>query len=103
MHHGCRASLEQRNGRGLRQGNQWNTVLEYRYITDKLDGKSWQVLAIKDRFINAFMKADGNVRSIEGDAAADNGEDNAGDIMSSFSEASWLPTCIATDQDERKT
>ncbi|MEG2433951.1 MAG: helicase-related protein, partial [Acinetobacter sp.] len=50
--------LEQRNGRGLRQGNQWNTVLEYRYITDKLDGKSWQVLAIKDRFINAFMKAD---------------------------------------------
>lgn len=83
--------LEQRNGRGLRQGNQWNTVLEYRYITDKLDGKSWQVLAIKDRFINAFMKADGNVRSIEGDAAADNGEDNAGDIMSSFSEASGDP------------
>jgi len=83
--------LEQRNGRGLRQGNQWNTVLEYRYITDKLDGKSWQVLAIKDRFINAFMKADGTVRSIEGDAAADNGEDNAGDIMSSFSEASGDP------------
>jgi hypothetical protein len=89
--------LEQRNGRGLRQGNQWNTVLEYRYITDKLDGKSWQVLAIKDRFINAFMKADGNVRSIEGDAAADNGEDNAGYyvlILRSF----WRPTCIATDQ-----
>ncbi|MEG2433795.1 MAG: hypothetical protein RSB25_19370, partial [Acinetobacter sp.] len=57
--------LEQRNGRGLRQGNQWNTVLEYRYITDKLDGKSWQVLAIKERFINAFMKADENVRTIE--------------------------------------
>ena len=86
--------LEQRNGRGLRQGNQWNTVLEYRYITDKLDGKSWQVLAIKDRFINAFMKADVNVRSIEGDAAADNGEDNAGDIMSSFSEASGDPRVL---------
>ena len=27
--------LEQRNGRGLRQANQWNTVLEYRHITDK--------------------------------------------------------------------
>ncbi|MDD4852971.1 MAG: PLxRFG domain-containing protein [Acinetobacter towneri] len=88
------SELEQRNGRGLRQGNQWNTVLEYRYITDKLDGKSWQVLAIKDRFINAFMKADGNVRSIEGDAAADNGEDNAGDIMSSFSEASGDPRVL---------
>lgn len=86
--------LEQRNGRGLRQGNQWNTVLEYRYITDKLDGKSWQVLAIKDRFINAFMKADGNVRTIEGDAAADNGEDNGGDIMSSFSEASGDPRVL---------
>lgn len=86
--------LEQRNGRGLRQGNQWNTVLEYRYITDKLDGKSWQVLAIKDRFINSFMKADANVRSIEGDAAADNGEDNAGDIMSSFSEASGDPRVL---------
>lgn len=86
--------LEQRNGRGLRQGNQWNTVLEYRYITDKLDGKSWQVLAIKDRFINSFMKADGSVRSIEGDAAADNGEDNGGDIMSSFSEASGDPRVL---------
>lgn len=86
--------LEQRNGRGLRQANQWNTVLEYRYITDKLDGKSWQVLAIKDRFINSFMKADGSVRSIEGDAAADNGEDNGGDIMSSFSEASGDPRVL---------
>ncbi|WAU72378.1 PLxRFG domain-containing protein [Acinetobacter sp. TR11] len=94
--------LEQRNGRGLRQGNQWNTVLEYRYITDKLDGKSWQVLAIKDRFINSFMKADGNVRSIEGDAAADNGEDNAGDIMSSFSEASGDPRVLQRIQMKEK-
>ncbi|WMW72933.1 PLxRFG domain-containing protein [Acinetobacter bereziniae] len=86
--------LEQRNGRGLRQGNQWNTVLEYRYITDKLDGKSWQVLAIKDRFINSFMKADGSVRSIEGEAASDNDGDNAGDIMSSFSEASGDPRVL---------
>ncbi|MEG2433806.1 MAG: hypothetical protein RSB25_19425, partial [Acinetobacter sp.] len=87
---------------GLRQGNQWNTVLEYRYITDKLDGKSWQVLAIKDRFINAFMKADGNVRTIEGDAAADNGEDNAGDIMSSFSEASGDPRVLQRVQMKEK-
>jgi hypothetical protein len=32
--------LEQRNGRGHRQGNRWNTVLEYRYISAKLDGGS---------------------------------------------------------------
>ncbi|MGR5465470.1 helicase-related protein, partial [Photobacterium damselae] len=31
-------SLEQRNGRGHRQGNTWNTVFEYRYITERLDG-----------------------------------------------------------------
>src|SRR5690606_577740 len=37
--------LEQRNGRGHRQGNQWNTVMEYRYLTDRLDGRRWQVLA----------------------------------------------------------
>lgn len=67
---------------------------EYRYITDKLDGKSWQVLAIKDRFINSFMKADGSVRSIEGDAAADNEGDNVGDIMSSFSEAAGDPRVL---------
>jgi hypothetical protein len=48
--------LEQRNGRGWRQGNQWNTVLEYRYITEKLDGRRWQVLAVKDRFIKAFLE-----------------------------------------------
>jgi len=60
--------LEQRNGRGWRQGNKWNTVLEYRYITEKLDGRRWQVLAIKQRFITAFLKADESVRVIEGDA-----------------------------------
>ena len=94
--------LEQRNGRGLRQGNQWNTVLEYRYITDRLDGKSWQVLAIKQRFINAFMKADANVRSIEGDAAADNDGDNGGDIMSSFSEAAGDPRVLMRIQSKGK-
>ncbi|MCA0421944.1 MAG: hypothetical protein LCH61_01245 [Proteobacteria bacterium] len=63
--------LEQRNGRGERQGNTWNTVLEYRYLTEGLDGRRWQVLAIKDRFIKAFLKAKEGVRNIEGDAADD--------------------------------
>ena len=63
--------LEQRNGRGWRQGNTWNTVLEYRYITERIDGKRWQVLAVKDRFIKAFLQADANTRVIEGDAVSD--------------------------------
>lgn len=79
--------LEQRNGRGHRQGNQWNTVLEYRYITDRIDGRRWQVLAIKQKFITDFLKADGSVRVIEGDAAAD----EESDILSTFAEAAGDP------------
>jgi N12 class adenine-specific DNA methylase/phospholipid N-methyltransferase len=82
--------LEQRNGRGLRQGNQWNTVLEYRYITDRLDGKRWQILAVKQRFINAFMKSNGMTRNIEGEAA----EDEQNDILESLSEASGDPRIL---------
>lgn len=82
--------LEQRNGRGLRQGNQWNTVLEYRYMTDRLDGRRWQILAIKQRFINAFMKSNSDTRVIEGDAASD----EESDILQSFSEAAGDPRIL---------
>lgn len=82
--------LEQRNGRGQRQGNQWNTVLEYRYMTDRLDGKRWQILAVKQRFITAFMKANGDTRTIEGDAAAE----EQSDILESFSEAAGDPRVL---------
>lgn len=82
--------LEQRNGRGQRQGNQWNTVLEYRYITDRLDGRRWQILAIKQRFITAFMKANSDNRVIEGDAASD----EESDIVQSFSEAAGDPRIL---------
>lgn len=68
--------LEQRNGRGWRQGNTWNTVFEYRYVTERIDGKRWQVLSVKDRFIKAFLKADESVRVIEGDAVSEDEEDS---------------------------
>lgn len=90
--------LEQRNGRGLRQGNQWNTVLEYRYMTERLDGKRWQILAIKQRFINAFMKAKGAVRVIEGEAAAD----EQSDILESFSEAAGDPRILQRVKMQKK-
>lgn len=82
--------LEQRNGRGLRQGNQWNTVMEYRYMTDRLDGRRWQILAVKQRFITAFMKANSDNRVIEGDAASD----EESDIVQSFSEAAGDPRIL---------
>lgn len=79
-------SLEQRNGRGWRQGNKWNTVLEYRYTVEGSgDGKRWQVLLNKVRFISRFIEllnGDGNIeRSLEGDAA-DAADEN--DAVASF-------------------
>ena len=82
--------LEQRNGRGHRQGNQWNTVLEYRYITDRLDGRRWQVLAVKDRFIKKFLHSNTDERVIEGEAAAD----EQSDILETFSEAAGDPRIL---------
>lgn len=82
--------LEQRNGRGHRQGNQWNTVKEIRYTTDKLDGRRWQILAIKQKFILDFLRADANTRVIEGEAAAD----EQSDILETFSEAAGDPRVL---------
>lgn len=90
--------LEQRNGRGHRQGNQWNTVLEYRYVTDRLDGRRWQVLAIKQRFINAFLKADDSTRIIEGDAASD----EESDILQTFAEAAGDPRVLIREKLKKK-
>lgn len=90
--------LEQRNGRGHRQGNQWNTVFEFRYLTDRIDGRRWQVLAIKQRFITAFLKSKGDVRIIEGDAASD----EQGDIMSTFAEAAGDPRVLVRAKYQKK-
>jgi N12 class adenine-specific DNA methylase len=89
--------LVQRNGRGERQGNQWNTVIEYRYMTDRLDGRRWQILATKQRFINAFLRSNADTRVIEGDAAAD--EEN--DILQSFSEAAGDPRVLIREKLKR--
>lgn len=91
--------LEQRNGRGWRQGNHWNTVLEYRYITEKLDGRRWQVLAVKQRFIKAFLTADENTRVIDGDAVEmDEGEGGGSDIADTLSEASGDPRIMLREK-----
>lgn len=82
--------LEQRNGRGHRQGNKLNTVLEYRYLTERIDGRRWQVLSVKDRFIKAFLKAKSDVRVIDGDALSSEGDD----ISSTLSEAAGDPRLL---------
>ncbi|PSB81566.1 PLxRFG domain-containing protein [Photobacterium damselae] len=79
-------SLEQRNGRGHRQGNTWNTVLEYRYITERLDGRRWQVLSVKDNFIKGFLKSKGEQRVLEGDAV-----DESESVLETLSQAAGDP------------
>lgn len=84
--------LEQRNGRILRQGNKWNTVLQYRYVTEKLDGRRWQVLSTKSKFIKMFMKADDSLRILDGDAVdMSDGEGGGDDIAQTLSEATGDP------------
>ena len=85
--------LEQRNGRGHRQGNKWNSVLEMRYVTEGIDGRRWQVLVIKDRFIKSFLRADGTERIIEGDAA-DTDDAGSNDMLSTLSEATGDPRLL---------
>ena len=86
--------LTQRNGRGERQGNEWNTVLEYRYITEKLDGRRWQVLSVKDRFIKSFLTADEDVRIIEGDAVSLDEGESVADLAETLSAAAGDPRIL---------
>lgn len=89
--------FEQRNGRGWRQGNIWNTVNEYRYFTEgSHDGRRWQVLLNKVRFIQRFtemLRGGAGERVLTGDGAdlgggeGSEGEGNVSDFASSFSTA----------------
>lgn len=90
--------LEQRNGRGHRQGNKWNTVLEYRYLTEGLDGRRWQVLAIKQKFITNFLKANDDIRTIEGDATDMAEKEDIDDISSSLSSAAGDPRLLIKEK-----
>ena len=89
--------LTQRNGRGHRQGNHWNTVLEYRYVTEKLDTKRWQTVLRKDAFINSFMKSkvgDNSIRAFEMGADDMNDKDTDSDLLQTLSEASGDPRVL---------
>jgi N12 class adenine-specific DNA methylase len=92
--------LEQRDGRGHRAGNAWNTVLEYRYITEGIDGKRWQVLTVKDRFIKQFISAFNDesgkrIGSIEGDAADISEKE---DIVATLSAAAGDPRLMLREK-----
>jgi hypothetical protein len=60
------ADVEQREGRILRQGNRFQEVFEFVYITTgSFDGYIWQVLETKARFIDQVMSGQINAREID--------------------------------------
>ncbi len=60
------ADLEQREGRLLRQGNQYSEVFSFVYITEgSFDGFIWQILETKARFIAQFLMGQTDTREID--------------------------------------
>lgn len=60
------ADLEQRDGRGLRQGNMNEEVSIYRYVTkNTFDAYSWQLVEQKQKFISQVMTSKSISRTCE--------------------------------------
>jgi N12 class adenine-specific DNA methylase len=60
------SDLEQRDGRGIRQGNQNDEVAIYRYVVERsFDAYSYQTVERKAKFINQIMRGRLDSREIE--------------------------------------
>jgi superfamily II DNA/RNA helicase len=60
------SSIEQREGRGIRQGNENDEVAVYRYVTKStFDAYSWSIVENKQRFISQVMTSKGVSRTHE--------------------------------------
>jgi len=60
------SDIEQRDGRGERQGNECESIWLYRYVTSaSFDAYSWNLIDVKGRFIEQVMSADKGIRSVE--------------------------------------
>lgn len=60
------SDVEQRDGRGERQGNLNEEIELLRYITtSSFDAYMWQLLDVKQRFIEQIMTADQGLRTVE--------------------------------------
>lgn len=65
------SDLEQREGRGVRQGNEWSDVFIFRYVTEGRNNQAgfdsflWQAIENKQRMISQVMSGDRTRRTIE--------------------------------------
>lgn len=65
------SDIEQRNGRGFRQGNQYDEIYEFRYVTKQsFDAYSWQMIETKASYSNQLMEGNSGMREIEEDSRA---------------------------------
>lgn len=86
--------LEQRIGRAVRQGNRWNTVLQYRYIMEnESDARRWQIALIKDAMIQMFLDFNFSQRSFDM-SEIDLDEKGGADLDSSLAVAAGDPRII---------
>ena len=59
-------SIEQREGRGIRQGNENDEIAVYRYVTKgTFDAYNWSLVENKQRFISQIMTSKAVSRSCE--------------------------------------
>ncbi|RLD03024.1 MAG: hypothetical protein DRI65_13765, partial [Chloroflexota bacterium] len=68
---------------------------EFRYITDRLDGRRWTVLAVKSKFIKEFLMANNENRVIEVDTIE---EDSDSDILETLSQAAGDPRILISEK-----
>lgn len=60
------SDVEQRDGRGLRVGNEFTEIELLRYVTEgSFDAYMWQTLEVKARFIDQVMTSQAGIRSME--------------------------------------
>ncbi len=65
------SDLEQREGRAVRQGNEWSDVFIFRYVTEGRNNQAgfdsflWQAIENKQRMISQVMSGDRTHRTIE--------------------------------------
>lgn len=60
------SSIEQREGRGIRQGNENDEIAVYRYVTKStFDAYNWSIVENKQRFISQVMTSKAVGRSCE--------------------------------------
>lgn len=62
------SGILQQNGRAFRQGNMYNEIYEFRYVTKKsFDAYSWQMVETKSSYVTQLLEGTGDTREFEED------------------------------------